>query len=144
VLTGAVLCIEPETYQGSLDQPLYRDLALYIKEINRIRTELTDYIFTGDYFDDQGAEIVTDGGKTNESTGNARNLVYKVHGNHKTGKRAIVIMNDGLQTVSYTWKFTHKDVQEVQLYSPFTGIRTVKAGDSVEIDPEGMQILVER
>jgi hypothetical protein len=144
VLTGAVLCIEPDTYQGSLDQPVYRDLALYIKEINRIRTELTDYIFTGDYFDDQGAEIVIDAGKTNESTGNARNLVYKVHGNHKSGKRAIVIMNDGLQTASYTWKFTHKDVREVQLYSPFTGVKILKAGEPVEIKPDGLQILVER
>ncbi len=31
VLTGSVLCIEPGSYQGSLDQPVYRDLANYIK-----------------------------------------------------------------------------------------------------------------
>lgn len=143
VLTGTVLCIEPDTYQGSLDQPVYRDLANYIKEINRIRTELTDYIFTGDYFDDQGGSIMI-AGKGKDSSSNARNLAFKIHGNHKTGKRAMVIMNDGLQTVSYNWTFAHRDVREVQLYSPFTGVKNLKAGEPVEITPDGLQILVER
>ncbi len=58
VVTGAVLCLEPDTYQGSLDQPVYSDLASYVREIIRIRKELTDTLFTGDYFDDQGARIV--------------------------------------------------------------------------------------
>jgi len=74
----------------------------------------------------------------------SRNLVFKIHGNHKTGKRAMVIVNDGLQTVSYNWTFTHRDVREVQLYSPFTGVKNLKAGEPVEIKPDGLQILVEQ
>jgi len=144
VLTGAVLCIEPDTYQGSLDQPVYRDLANYIKEINRIRTELTDYIFTGDYFDDQGGKIRIADNKDKDSIIHSRDLVFKMHGNHRTGKRAMVIVNDGLQTVSYNWTFTHKDVREVQLYSPFNGVKILKTGEPVEIKPDGLQILVER
>lgn len=139
VLTGAVLCIEPDCYQGSLDQPVYRDLANYIKEINRIRTELIDYIFTGDYFDDQGGKVQVTG-----SDANASSLAFKVHGNHKTGRHAIVIVNDAPETVKYTWAFTDRNVQEVLLYSPFTGVKTLKAGETVEIKAEGLQILIEK
>ncbi len=140
VLTGAVLCIEPDTYQGSLDQPIYRDLAAYISEINRIRRELTEYIFTGDYFDDRGAVITKVEKNEPEPTG----LVFKVHGNYQNGRRAIVITNEGLTPLKYTWKFTHRDVKEVMMYSPFAGVRILKSGEAVEIKPDALQILVER
>jgi hypothetical protein len=143
VLTGAVLCIEPDTYQGSLDQPVYRDLASYIREIIRIRKELTDYIFTGDYFDDQGARIVIKDNKGRESDDDPGSLVFKVHGNRKTGKRAIVVANEGLQPVWYDWTFTHTNVREVKIYSPFAGEKIMKSGEPVEIQPDGLQILIE-
>jgi hypothetical protein len=141
VLTGAVLCIEPGSYQGSLDQPIYLDLANYVKEINRIRTDLSDYIFTGDYFDDQGGKIEFVG---SENSVNAPGLAFKVHGNHKTGKRAIVIVNYASEVQTYKWSFTDRIVREVVLYSPFTIPRTIKAGDPVEIKAEGLQILIEK
>jgi len=144
VLTGSVLCIEPDTYQGSLDQSVYSDLALYIKEVNRIRKELADFIFTGDYFDDQGGKILIAGIKGPESTQTSGNLTFKVHGNRQTGKRAMVIVNDGLQPVSYYWIFTHKNVQEVKLYSPFNNVQILKAGEPLEIEANGLQILIEQ
>jgi hypothetical protein len=139
VLTGAVLCIEPGSYQGSLDQPVYRDLANYIKEINRIRTELSDYIFTGDYFDDQGGNVQVVGSEKNSSV-----LAFKVHGNHKTGKRAIVIVNDAPEPLKYDWTFTDRDVREVILYTPFGGVKTLRTGEPVEIKAESLQILIEK
>jgi hypothetical protein len=140
VLTGAVLCIEPDTYQGSLDQPIYRDLANYIKEINRIRAELGEFIFTGDYFDDQGGKIqvITPGNQ-----GAVGDLTYKVHGNRKTGKRALVIVNNVEEPALYKWTFTHRNVPEVNLYAPFAGVKAVKAGQPVEIKGESVQILIE-
>ena len=45
VMLGAVICIEPMTYQGSMADPLYADLAEYIKEVERIRAELLTTIF---------------------------------------------------------------------------------------------------
>jgi hypothetical protein len=144
VVTGAVLCIEPDTYQGSLDQPIYKDLAAYIREIIRIRKELKDYIFTGDYFDDQGARIVIRDEKVRKSNNVPGSLVFKVHGNRKTGKRAIVITNEGLQPVWYDWAFTPTNVREVKIYSPFAGEKIVKAGEPVEIRPDGLQILIEQ
>ncbi len=61
----------------------------------------------------------------------------------KTGKKAMVVVNEGLQSVSYTWNFTHASVPEVRIYSPFASPKTVKAGDPVEIEPDGLQILIE-
>ena len=141
VLTGAVLCIEPCSYQCSLDQPVYRDLANYVKEINRIRTDLSDYIFTGDYFDDQGGKIEVIG---SGDALNATGLAFKVHGNLKTGKRAIVVVNDAAEARKFKWTFTDRNVGEVVLYSPFNSPRTIKAGEPVEIKAEGLQILVEK
>ena len=143
VLTGAVLCMEPDTYEGSLDQAVYRDLASYIGEIIRIRRELTDYIFTGDYLDDQGARIVKKDNKGQESNNDPGSLVFKVHGNRKTGKRAIIIANQGLQPVWYSWTFTHTNVREVKMYSPFAGEKIIKVGEPIEIKPDGLQILIE-
>jgi hypothetical protein len=168
VLTGSVICIEPDAYQGSLDQPIYHDLGEYIKEIIRIRTELAEIIFLGDYFDDQGAriEMVTQTGLNHKNTtpetgpaapgampgvGTANagekkdpgSLIFKVHGNRETGQRAIVIVNDSPGPVSYLWSFTHKDVRTATLYGPFTEPLMVKAGEPVEIAGDGLHILVE-
>jgi hypothetical protein len=141
VLTGAVLCIEPGSYQESLDQPVYKDLAGYIKEINRIRNELSDYIFAGDYFDDQGGKIQVTG---SAEAANSNSLVFKVHGNQKTGKRAMVIVNYGPEPLTFKWSFENRNVREALLYSPFNGARTIREGETVEIKADGLQILVEK
>ncbi len=114
----------------------------YIREINRIRTELSDYIFTGDYFDDQGAKIVAEGSE--EPNSPATGLAYKVHGNHDTGKRAIIVVNGSQESRVYNWSFPDRNVREVILYSPFEGVKTLKAGQPVEIKGEGLQILIEK
>jgi hypothetical protein len=138
VLTGAVLCIEPDTYQGSLDQPAYRDLAAYIKEINRIRAELAPYIFTGLYFDDQGAAV-----EETPGAGPGR-LLFKVHGNRETGRRAIVVVNGSPDEVIYRWRFTGRDVGKVLLYSPFQSPRPLRAGEPAIISGDGLHIIVEQ
>ena len=45
VMTGAVICMEPFTYQGSMDHPVYRKLSAYIQEAERNRGELKDILF---------------------------------------------------------------------------------------------------
>jgi hypothetical protein len=56
----------------------------------------------------------------------------------------MVIVNESLQTVSYNWFFTHGNVREVKMYSPFAGTRILTAGEPVEIKPDGLQILIEQ
>jgi hypothetical protein len=138
VLTGAVICVEPDSYQGSLDQPVYQDLANYIGEVNRLRRDLAPFIFTGNYFDGIGADV-------KEFPGTSKGgLLFKVHGNKATGKRAIVIINDSPEPVEYTWTFSHADIRTAMLYSPFMAPVPVVAGKPVKISSDGLNILVEQ
>lgn len=137
VLTGAVIVVEPESYQGSLDQPVYQDLANYIKEINRIRGDLAPLIFTGKYYDDQGATL-------RELPGNSlNNLIFKVHGNTANTQKAIVVVNRAATPVEYTWTFTHSKVSKALLYSPFHAPVEVLSGQTVKIAGDGLHILAE-
>jgi hypothetical protein len=131
VLTGSVICMEPRLYQASLADPLYRELARYLAEVERIRRELADVLFLGNYFDTEGAGI-------SEAA-----LSYAVHGHTRTNRRAIVVVNDSASPCAYRWKFTHRQVARAQLHAPFAEVREVKVEDAVTIPAAGLHILVE-
>lgn len=167
-LTGSVICIEPDSYQGSLKQPIYNDLANYIKEVERIRKVLAEDIFLGKYYDDQFARIleynkITDNNsKANEEKKHVPGetiskdavtsrdlkpsgvLLFKVHGNIKTDKQSIVVVNDVDDTKQYVWEFTNRKVQQATLYAPFEEPRIVNSGDVLTIKGKGLHILVEK
>ncbi len=138
ILTGSVICVEPDSYQGTLDQPLYHDLAKYIQEVERIRKELTDIIFFGKYYDNLDAKVLA----VNKQQSSV--LHYKVWGDLKTDQRAMVIANDSPDSVQYTWKFTNKNVKQVLLHEPFGKVITVNQGEPITIKGEGLNILVEK
>lgn len=168
VITGSVICVEPDSYQGSLKQPVYSDLANYIKEVERIRKVLADDIFLGKYYDDQFAKIqeynktsennaTADGEKKSNpgdmpglNAGTGTNLKpsdalhYKVHGNLKTGKQTIVVANDAADTKQYVWEFPNRKVGQATLYAPFEEPKTIKSGDVLTIKGSGLHILVEK
>ena len=138
VMTGSVLCMEPEIYQGTLDQPLYHELANYIKEIERIRKELSDIIFLGDYLDNQDAKV----NAVNEKLSNA--LHFKVWRNPKTDQYAIIIANESSDAIQLNWEFTDKNIKQVMLYEPFREPVVVKRGTPITIKAQGVQILIEK
>jgi hypothetical protein len=152
VLTGSVICIEPDSYQGTLAEPIYQDLAKYIQEVARLRKELGDIIFLGKYYDDQDARIlevsepnpagIGPGGPPvlRQPTG----LRYKIHGHYLTDRRAIVIANDSAEPLQYVWEFTHKKIKKALLYAPFRQVTTVDQGDPVTIKGGELNILVEK
>ena len=145
VVTGAVICVEPNSYQDSLTNPLFKDLAAYIKDVNRIRTELADTVFLGDYYDKLGAEIyqqAPDFKKETPKYVQATGLIYRVHGNRKTGQRAIIVANPSGSPVTYQWQFVTSDVKEATLYEPLQAMRKIPANDPVTIPGERVQILV--
>ncbi len=177
VMLGAVICVEPFTYQGSLAHPLYADLASYIAETEGIRDRLRDTIFTGDYLDMTEAEVIevsiarkpataSSSGEGTAAPGNpapaltdgdtispeaatfqgiySGAMFWRVHANMKTGRHAIVNVNSSNQDRYYTWKFTHRDVKEADLYEPFKPVRTVRAGDAVKIGPQRFHVVVEK
>lgn len=136
VMTGAVICYEPDWYQSSPANPQYAELNKYIKEVGRIRNELTNLIFTADYYDNQDAQV--------SALSDAKGLMFKVHGNAQTGQHAIVVINHSQNEISYNWKFTHRDVKDAILYAPFEKRKLVNINDPVKIKPTGLQILVEQ
>lgn len=135
VLTGAVLCIEPNTYQGSIDQPMFKELALYIKEVERMRSELANQIFLSKYYDNLYAKVAP--------VKQTNSLFYKVHGAAETDRRAILVANDGKEVVEYNWEFTHKKVQKALLYAPFEKVREIHRGEALSIKANGLHIIVE-
>ncbi|NLP11229.1 hypothetical protein GX408_12610 [bacterium] len=138
VLSGQVICVEPECYQGSLKQPLYHDLANYIKEVERLRDELHSLIFYARYFDNQEGRITP----VNPEAQNK--LQYRMHGHFHNGQRALVVINTSAEPVQYAWAFTHQKVAQALLYQPFVPQRKIRIDELLEIKPYGLQILVER
>lgn len=137
VLTGSVIVVEPDTYQGTLEQPIYQDLAKYIQEVERIRNELTDYIFMGKYLDNQHGSI-SEAGKPSGS------LHYKVWLNEKTGKYALIVANDSRESVNFKWSLSKAGSNQAVLHQPFQKATEVRAGQNVAIKGEGLMIFVEK
>lgn len=134
VLTGAVMVIEPNSYQGSMDEPLFRPLSEYVREVQRIRKELADKIFLDKYYDNLGATVNPDKG---------HDLHYKVHGDRIKDQRTIIVANDKDQPMHYSWKFTHHDVKKATLYVPFQKPRVINSNEKLTIDGYGLNIIVE-
>lgn len=167
ILTGSVICVEPDMYQGTLDHPLWRKMGDYIREVERIRKRFMEVIFTGKYHDTMGAtiawfdpveerrsdrpstfvggEVMIPGGGEAPAANPAGNaLIYAVHGTRGDERRAIVVVNESNSAKSYTWTFTHKRVETVEVHIPFQPVRIAEAGETIEIAAEGLHILVER
>ena len=138
ILTGAVICVEPFAYQGSLGHPLYAQLARYIQEVQRIREELADTIFLGTYYDTLEAEVTLI-----EDDAPANPLQFRVHGHRETDRRAIVVANTTEQPADYRWRFAHREVRTAVLHVPFSATRTVAADDPLAIEGEALHVLVE-
>ncbi len=165
VMLGAVICMEPFTYQGSMADPLYEELSRYIQETERIRKELLDTIFCGDYFDMLDASVIEVSMTPKAATAPAPppeddriipagsatlqgfysgQMHWRVHGHLQTGRRAIVVINTSKDQRYYTWQFKHHDVQSALLYEPFRPVREIKQADGVRISGERFHVVVER
>lgn len=164
VMLGAVICVEPYSYQGSMADPLYADLAAYIAETQRIRKEYRDTIFTGDYLDMTQANVIevsitpkpnvttkpsnnyTISPETHTLTGiGSGQMFWRVHAHPETGRHAIIIINCSAQERYYSWNFLHKDVTSATLIEPFQPDRELAGKtNAVKIGPNLFQIVLER
>ena len=141
VLTGAVICMEPDCYQNTLADPKYRDLGNYLREVERIRHELGEIIFLGNYFEATEAsvdEIPPSGGEMASGA-----LRFAVHGDRKTNRRAMVVINNSRKTCAYRWKFEHRIVRCARVYAPFQEVRDSVKDAVLEIKPDGLHIILE-
>jgi len=162
VMTGAVICMEPFAYQGSMDHPVYRKLSCYIREVERIREELKDIIFLGEYCDNLyatvtaretlqedvqstrklGGEVMIPGGGSSQAAVAAGKLHYRMHKDWSGEHLAIVVANSDSNELSYTWQADDGYMQDAILYAPFEEPREVKGEDVLRIKGCGLHILV--
>ncbi len=168
VMTGSVICVEPDCYQQSLGDPLFKKLAEYIMEVESIRAKLADFIFLGNYFDKLGADIsvvenetntdkpvaqkqeiasevmIPGGGGSSAEAGPASELHYRVHGEKSTCRKAIIVINSSSEGCVYTWKFSHKKNAKAELYEPFEQVKRITSNNSQEIKGYGLHIIIEK
>lgn len=110
----------------------YKWIAEYVGEINRIREELKETIFLGEYLEKDNVHI------KNQSTG------YSVFRNMDTGKRACILENDlGSSIKTEIISFKGNKNGKVRIYLPFQ--ETIAAGLPVKftIPPEQVAVVVE-
>jgi hypothetical protein len=147
VLTGAVICVEPDSYQTTLGAPQFKKLGEYIRETERIRAELRDTIFLGKYHDKLGAAVqeVTPSAADPKQydIANSGQVLYRVHSHRETGQRAIVVANISRTERRYYWDFLEGKVDTADVYEPFAPVRTVRAGEPLSIPGERFQVLIE-
>jgi hypothetical protein len=116
-----------------MDYQPFRPLANYIKEVVRLRKELSATIYSGEFLDNLEASI-SGSGKTG----------YCVFRNPRSNKRASVIVNyeRKAQDVTVT-KFEGNSSGSVTVYQPFTPTRHARLPISLRLDGERLAVIVE-
>ncbi len=151
-LTGAVICLEPDNYQASLAKPLYRDLAQYVQDVERIRGELKETVFLGKYYDTLGTSITEVEAKETTDPqaiqpgkpSHSGHIVYRVHGKWEGDRRCIVVANFSSEDRYYFWEFTHRDVPNASLYSPLeTNPKAISRNKPLKIEGQGLHFIIE-
>lgn len=164
VMNGAVIVLEPFTYQGPLGHPIYRRLAAYVKRVEALRGALEDRIFFARYQHTVGATVRVEGqpprtGIPGEAQitpemivlvegtpGAARaagSLPYAVHRHFETGRRALVVINPRPEAVVYRWAFDPDPVTTAKLWTLDADPRDAAVEAPLEIPANGVHVIVE-
>ncbi|HOZ47229.1 MAG TPA: DUF6259 domain-containing protein [Candidatus Hydrogenedentes bacterium] len=148
-VTGSVICVEPDSYQGTLAEPAYKTLGEYIREVERIRNELAETIFLGTYYDTMYGHVHEVTISPDETLPKYRPahtgaLPYRVHGHRDTDRRAIVVANTGTDERTYFWEFSKGRVDTAELYAPFEPVRTVHRNEPVAIPGQRFHVIIEQ
>ena len=129
---GYQLLIGPVRWTGSMKDEQSRPISTYIKEVIRIREELKDTIFLGEFLDDQEVAVEARAG-----------LKYAVHRNPETGRRACVLVNHNMKPVQTRLQFEGNRQGRVFIYQPFKNRKRRKLPIKPSIPAERFVIVVE-
>jgi len=161
---GCVIAVEPRNYMDSPKHPHYRKLMDYIKEVNRLREHLGDYIFLSRWLDNRGAQLEWNGmliqGRSVSTASDCGGITllaselpathsdipvtYSTHERFADRRRSIVVVNQSDRPQRYKWQFTHSAVESAILYAPFEDEREVSQNEELEVSPQRFHVLVER
>ena len=137
VRRGACLNIALANFTGYMGDPLYQPLSNYIKEIQRIRRELKDTIWMGEYLHTLGVEIDASGD-------DMTHLRHGVFRNPQSGKHAVVFVNFSADPRRVSVKSFEANVGgPVRIYRPFEEVESVNLPLNLTLPLKGLAIIVE-
>lgn len=129
---GYQLLIGPAHYTASMQHKPMRKLSAYIGEILRIREELKDTVFLGEFLDILQVYVEA-----------PEDIKFSVHRNPGTGKRACVLVNFGDVSHQALVSFEGNSGGAVRIYQPFEKVRLGKLPSDVLLPSERLAIVVE-
>jgi hypothetical protein len=129
---GYQLIVGPVRYSTSMADEQSRPISSYIAEVLRIRNELKETIFFGEFMDNLEVAV-----------SEHEHLKYNTHRNPQTGQRACVLVNQGQTPLEATVRFDGNQHGSVRLYQPFAPVRQAMLPVTVSVPGERLVIVVE-
>ena len=129
---GYQLLVGPVRFSGSMADEQMRELAEYIREVLRIREQLKDAIFFGEYLDTLEVTVET-----------PENVRFGAFRSTATGQRACVVVNQGQETCVATVDFHGSGLGAGRVYQPFAPARATSLPTALEIPGERLAIVLE-
>ena len=130
---GFFLHIAFGNWTSYMGDDLYKPLSSYIKEIQRIREELKETIYMGEYLDHLEADVEV-----------TQDMRYGVHRNTESGQRAVVVVNFDAEPHELSLKSFHGNTAgSVYVYAPFKQRAEEKLPVTVSIPGERLAIVIE-
>lgn len=108
-------------------------LGNYIKEIVRIRRELGDYLWNGQFRDTVGATV----------EGETEGILYGVHINKEANKKAVVLMNTSDVNKRVNVLLDGGNSKRFKVYEPFTNPITQLSSRKISVKSARVAVVVE-
>ncbi len=109
-------------------------LGRYIKEIAKIRMELSDFLWNGQFRDTLGASL----------TGETKDVLFGVHIDRKSSKRAVVLMNTAERERSVKVVLEgRKESRNFRIFKPFEKATSQPSSKRITIKASGVAVAVE-
>lgn len=128
---GYQLLVGPIRWTCSLADPQMRPVAGYLRELIRLRSELADIIYTGEFLDNREATVVATGA-----------VKHNTHRDPATGRRACVLVNQGVEPATAAVAFDGI-ARTLRLHRPFAEPLPLRPGEKFAIPGERLAIVVE-
>jgi hypothetical protein len=132
VQCGYQILVGPVRYSASMGDEQSRPVSTYIREAIRIRDELKETIFLGEFLDDLEVDVPA-----------VEHLTYKSHRHPQTGKHACVLVNHGAEPLRTQVAFPGNARGGARIYQPFQSVATQQLPADVTVPGERFAIVVE-
>jgi hypothetical protein len=136
VRNGYAVMVAPYHFNRSMDAEAWRGLSQYIREVKRIRDELAESVFFGEYLGASEAHLVP--------AEAARAVEYATFRSRRDGKLACVLTHRGAAAASVVVRtLGRRDRGPVRIYRPFQPVEAADLPAKLSLPPERFAIVVE-